>query len=113
MIGSLQLLHCDRKLVPQAKQYFERSEVHIGSGVVPGSQHWGQYLSAVTVSREICLTTASKYSWGIPRAAANPERHFWLSRDVAPDSILRIVWIWIPALILNSHCVNRIESRTR
>jgi hypothetical protein len=103
MIGSLQLPHRSRKVVPQAKQYFDRSEIHIGSSVVPGVQHLGQNLSAVTVSKGVCLTTASRYSWGIPSAAANPDFPLWLSRDVPPASILRIVWTCIPAFTLNSN----------
>jgi len=113
MIGSLQLPHRSRKVVPQAKQYFDRNEVHIGSSVVPGVQHLGQNFNAPIASTGVCLTTASRYSWGMLNAAANPDLPFWLSRDVHPDSILRMVWTCIPALILNSNCVKRLESRTR
>jgi len=76
MMGSLQFPHLSRRLVPQAKQYFNRSEVHIGSSVVPGVQHLGQNLSAVIASTGVCLTTASRYSWGIPNAAAKPDLPF-------------------------------------
>lgn len=66
MIGSLQLPHRSRKVVPQAKQYFDRNEVHIGSSVVPGVQHLGQNFNAPIASTGVCLTTASRYSWGMP-----------------------------------------------
>jgi hypothetical protein len=78
MIGSLQLPHRSRKVVPQAKQYFDRNEVHIGSSVVPGVQHLGQNFNAPVASIGVCLTTASRYSWGMPNAAANPDLPFWL-----------------------------------
>lgn len=76
IIGSLQLTQRFRKAVPQAKQYFDRKSVHMGSGVVPGVQHLGQNLSEVMVSGETFLAAASKYSGGIPNAEARPPLAF-------------------------------------
>ncbi|WP_260446078.1 hypothetical protein [Nostoc sp. UCD120] len=72
----MQLTQRFRKAVPQAKQYFDRKSVHIWSGVVPGVQHLGQNFNVVIVSGETFFAAASRYSGGIPNAAARPPLAF-------------------------------------
>ncbi|HEY9741786.1 MAG TPA: hypothetical protein V6C90_14960 [Coleofasciculaceae cyanobacterium] len=64
----MQVAQLERNKLPQAKQYKERTSVHIGSGGVPGVQQRGQNFKARLVETGTPLHTADKYSTGIDKA---------------------------------------------
>lgn len=91
VIGSLQLIHLERRAVPHNEQNLARASFQSESGAVPGIQHSGQNFNATSSETGIPLQTASRYSQGTSKAVAKPERIFWLSRVVFPRSILPIL----------------------